>query len=162
MVAALFRCERRLTGSWRPGPLLEHWASRALGNPLARDRYHWEVAHGRGTGVPSYAGDPSTWRAWRAAEQSLVDSDVYAFEERMTAPIVAAESAELLAEVGSDDARAAELLEQAEPVLRREFAACALERNSWSDSFGLFCLTRYPELFTRLHPIAVAVAESFA
>lgn len=162
MLAMLLRAARELSGEWRPERLIEHWSTRAIGSPLGSDRYRWELTHKKGTGVPSYAGPPDTWRAWRSSEQPVLESDRWGFEERLTGLILACESAELLAEALELDARAAALLEEATPVLRRDVAACALERNAWADSFGLWCATRYPRTFEQLQPIVVAVAESMA
>ena len=162
MLAALLRAERELGGDFRPERLIEHWSTRAVGNPIGQDRYRWELTHKKGTGVPSYAGLPETWRAWRSSEQSVLEGDVFAFEERLTGLIIACESCELLAEAGDRDARAGAMLEEATAVLRRDVAACALERNAWADSFGLWCVTRYPRIFEALLPIVIAVAESMA
>jgi GGDEF domain-containing protein len=162
MAASFLRETRRLTGSSDVQPLLSHWSSRALGNPTGTDRYRWELTHQRGTGFPGYLGPPQTWRAWRSSEQPVLERDPFAFEERLTAPIVACESAELLAESREIDPRAVALLEEADSVLRRDFASLALERNAWADTFGLYCLTRYTATFERLYPIATAVAETYA
>jgi GGDEF domain-containing protein len=142
--------------------VIDHWLSRSVGNPLSSDRYRWELTHRRGTGMPEYAGAPAQWTAWRPSEQAVLANDVFAFEERLCGPIVICESLELLAESAPTDARARELLEEAEPVSRRDFAAYALERNAWVDTFGLWCLVRYPRTLERLRPIAVAISESYA
>jgi GGDEF domain-containing protein len=162
MLAVLLRAQRELTGSWEPERLIEHWSTRALGNPIGSDRYRWELTHKKGTGVPAYAGLPGTWRAWRSSEQAVLEGDVFGFEERLTGLILACESVELLAEADSVDARSFALLDEAMPVLRRDVAACALERNAWADSFGVWCVTRYPRTFETLQPVVMAVAESMA
>lgn len=162
MAAALFRFRRCLDGSASPDGLVAHWASRAVGNPSGPDRYRWEVSHARGTEVPVYAGPPQSWKAWRPSEQPLVGRDVFAFEEQLTAPIACYESAELLAENAHHDPRCGELLSEAEMVLRKDCASYAIERRTWGDTFGLWCLACHPSVFERLHPVALAAAESYA
>ncbi len=162
MAACLFRTERALGAQRDVGPLLEHWSSRALGNAASRDRYPWELVHAKGTGVPDYAGPAGSWRAWRASEQPVVERDVFAFEERLTTPIVSAECAELLAELAAAEPRAARLLGEIDPVLRRDFSSLALEQHAWTDTFGLWCAVRYPHLLERLRPVIVAASESYA
>lgn len=162
-LAALFaRARRRFGEPFDPSGLLVHWASRSTGTLVGSDRYRWELTHRRGTGLPAYAGPPTSWRAWRASEESLVERDVFAFEEALVGPIAIFESAELLAEASAGANGAAELLREAEPVLRRDFAQCALERNPWADTFSSWCLGRYPSTFASLRSLAVAVIETYA
>jgi GGDEF domain-containing protein len=160
-LAAFFvRARRRFGEEFGAGPLLDHWGSRSLGNLVGPDRFRWELSHRRGTGIPDYAGAPATWRAWRASEAALVERDPFVFEDSLLGPIVSVESAELLAECPENPAARA-LLEEAEPVLRRDFAQYALERNAWSDTFPAWCLTRYPATFELLRSVLVAVVETY-
>jgi GGDEF domain-containing protein len=159
-LAAFFvRARHRLEGVFDPTPLLAHWATRSPGTLVGHDRYRWELSHKRGTGFPRYADPPTAWRAWRASEAALMERDVFAFEEILVGPIATFESAELLAEthVGGGEA----LLQEALPVLRRDFAQHALERNPWADTFAAWCLSRYPSTFRSLRSLLVAVVETY-
>jgi GGDEF domain-containing protein len=75
-------------------------------------------------------------------------------------PVATFESAELLAE-SPEDLRATFLLQEAEPILRRDFAQYALERNVWADTFPAWCLSRYPATFRALRSLLVAVVETY-
>lgn len=143
-----------------PRRLLDHWCARAPGPSVGDDRYRWELTHARGTGIPHYAGSPDTWQAWHRSEQATLERDVHAFEARLTTPIILCESAELLAELDGETART--LLSECEPILRRDFAAYIQGRHAWGDTFALWVLTHYPKTFERLHPIAMALAETYA
>lgn len=161
-LAAFFvRARRHFGEQFEPDALLAHWASRSVGTLLGTDRYRWELTHKRGTGIPSYAGPPATWQAWRASEAAIVQRDAFVLEESLLGPIVSFESAELLAD---SHARlgAWALLQEAEPVLRRDFAQYALERNAWADTFPAWCLSRYPATFCSLRSVLVAVVETYA
>lgn len=160
-LAAFFvRAQRRFGKGFGPSALLAHWGSRAVGTLIGSDRYRWELSHRRGTGIPRYAGAPRTWQAWRKSEAALVERDPFVFEESLLAPIVSFESAELLAECSADSG-VAELLDEAAPVLRRDFAQHALEKNAWADTFPAWCLTRYPATFRSLRSVLVAVVETY-
>jgi hypothetical protein len=160
-LAAFFvRARRRFGEAFEPTALLAHWASRSVGTLVGPDRYRWELTHKRGTGIPQYAGAPATWQAWRASEAALVQRDAFAFEELLLGPIVTFESAELLAESPANQG-ASGLLQEAEPVLRRDFAQYALERNAWADTFPAWCLCRYPLTFISLRSVLVAVVETY-
>lgn len=157
----MLRARRLLGEPADGGPVLKHWASRAPGNALGERRYRWELTH-RYAARPASAG-PDQWRAWRPAEQPLLEDDRFAFEARLSAPLVCSESAELLAErAGAGDPGARALLEEALPVLRAEFARHAQVLRVWQDTFALWCLGRQPRLFALLHPIALALASSCA
>jgi len=161
-LAAFFvRARRHFGEEFEPGPLIAHWTSRSVGTLVGPDRYRWELTHKRGTGIPPYAGPPATWQAWRASEAALVDRDAFVFEESLLGPIVSFESAELLADARTSLGALA-LLQEAEPVLRRDFAQYALERNAWADTFPAWCLSRYPATFRSLRSVLVAVVETYA
>lgn len=160
-LAAFFvRARRRWGEPFEPDALLAHWASRSVGTLVGTDRYRWELTHRRGTGIPPYAGVPATWQAWRASEGALVQRDVFTFEENLLGPIVSFESVELLTESRATPGASA-LLQETEPVLRRDFAQYALERNAWADTFPAWCLTRYPAAFQALRSVLVAVVETY-
>jgi GGDEF domain-containing protein len=160
-LAAFFvRARRRFGEAFEPDALLAHWASRSLGTLVGTDRYRWELTHKRGTGIPPYAGAPTTWQAWRASETGLVQRDAFAFEESLVGPIASFESAELLAESPGNSGASA-LLQEAEPVLRRDFAQYALERSAWADTFPAWCLSHYPVTFHSLRSVLVAVVETY-
>jgi GGDEF domain-containing protein len=160
-LAAFFvRARRRFGEAFEPHALLAHWGSRSVGTLVGPDRYRWELTHKRGTGIPQYAGSPATWQAWRASEAALVQRDAFAFEELLLGPIATFESAELLAESPAGQGASA-LLHEAEPVLRRDFAQYALERNAWADTFPAWCLCRYPVTFNSLRSVLVAVVETY-
>jgi GGDEF domain-containing protein len=143
--------------------LFEYWDSRAPGNPRGDMRYRWELTHRRGVPMPPYAPEPRRWGPWRAAEQPMFDQDPFAFEERLSTPVVLTENAELLAEAGAaGNALAARLVAEAAPVLRRDFAGFVQERDPWQDTFALWCLVRRPRTLALLHPLAVAIATCYA
>lgn len=154
------RARRRFGEPAEVRDLLAQWSKRATGTLVGNDRYRWELTHRRGTGVPPHAGSPVTWRAWRTSETALVERDVFAFEEMLVGPVATFESAELLMEAPSGIG-AETLLQEAEPVLRRDFAQHALERNPWADTFASWCLTRYPSTFRSLRSLLVAVVETY-
>lgn len=161
LAAFCIRARNRFGDPSDPRDLLAQWSRRATGTLVGNDRYRWELTHRRGTGVPAYAGDPSTWRAWRASEASLVQQrDVFELEEMLVGPIATLESAELLTEAPPGTS-AETFLQEAEPVLRRDFAQHALERNPWADTFASWCLTRYPATFRSLRSLLVAVVETY-
>lgn len=161
-LAAFFvRARRHFGEEFEPEALIAHWASRSVGTLAGSDRYRWELTHKRGTGIPPYAGPPPTWQAWRASEAAVVQRDTFAFEESLLGPIVSFESAELLADSPASMGASA-LLQEAEPVLRRDFAQYALERNPWADTFPAWCLARYPNTFRSLRSVLVAVVETYA
>ncbi len=159
---ALFADEQRESLASR---LLEHWGTRSPGSPVGPDRYRWELTHARATGIPEYAGDPATWTAWKPAEQTFLTQDPFAFEERLSVPIVSTETAELLALLADSErlaGPAAEMLHEAAPVLRRDFASYIQARHSWTDTFGLWCVVRHPRTLAMLHPMAFAIGECYA
>ncbi len=143
--------------------LLEYWRSRAPGNPRGDMRYRWELSHRRGVRMPVYAENESEWVAWRAAERPLLERDAFEFEQRLATPVVLAENAELLAQVAEGGSELAhDLLAEAAPVLRRDFAGFVQALDPWQDTFALWCLTRRLRALSLLHPLAVAIATCYA
>lgn len=160
---AAIRMRRELGLAADADELFRYWESRAAGNPRGEMRYRWELTHRRGVPMPAFAPDAKGWGPWRAAEQPLFESDPFAFEERLTTPIVLTENAELLADASAaGDALAERLLAEAAPVLRRDFAAFVQERDPWQDTFALWCVARRPRVLALLHPLAVAIATCYA
>ncbi len=143
--------------------LFAYWASRSAGNPRGDMRYRWELCHRRGVRMPSYADDEKNWIAWRKAEQPSVEREPFEFELRLNTPIVLTENAELLAEAkGRGHVVAAQLLEEALTVMRRDFALHVQGLDPWQDTFALWCLTRRTRTLGLLHPLAVAIATGYA
>lgn len=139
--------------------LVAWWRTRTPGSIKSDARYRWELTHRIGVPMPAYAGAPSTWRGWHRREQPRVESDPFEVELRLLLPVVLAENLELLLELGED---AEDLLAEAAPLLRRDFARHAMMNDAWEDTFALWCLTRYPRTRAFLHPIAVAIAACWA
>ncbi len=142
-----------------PDALFDVWQTRDLGTLQSRMRYRWDYSHLR-CPIPAWAGAKESWRAWRGAEQPLLDEDPLSFAERLSLPILIAENAELLLE--TDGARAASLFDEAEPIFRYDLSRAIQATHSWSDTFALFCLVRRPRALARLHPFAVAIGASYA
>jgi GGDEF domain-containing protein len=151
------------------GRLLSHLMSRAPGVPGSATRYRWELNHQR-VDPPAYAGPVSQWKAWRPAEQAILEQDPVAFEERLTLPILVAETTHLLMEleqqkgslVDTTPGMASKMLAEADPILRRDLAQSLQMVNSWVDTFFLFCLTQRPQALQRHRPLALALATSYA
>ncbi len=139
--------------------LFAYWRGRDPGSITSSMRYRWDLSHKRCV-LPSYAGAPETWRAWRPLEQPLLEKDPFEFEERLTVPILIAECAELLLESEGEDAK--ELFAEAEPVFRRDLAFYIQAAHAWADTFALARIARRPRALARLYPLAVAIAVSYA
>lgn len=161
--AAALRSRWMLGLTADPEPLLRYWKSREPGSATSMMRYRWDLTHERCT-IPSYAGSPSDWRAWRKPEQR--EFEPFRFEERLSIPILIAETCELLTAVAQSGEPshelAAELLEEAEPVFRRDFALYIQAQHSFVDTFALWCLVRRRRALGRLHPFAIAIAACYA
>lgn len=145
-----------------PEPLLAYWASREAGSITGSMRYRWDLSHKR-VALPAYAPRESEWRAWRPAEQSLLERDPTGFEERLTIPILVAETCDFLGSLADDGhIGAARLLHEAEPALRRDLAQYIQAQHTSTDTFALFCLVRRPRALERMHPFAIAIASTYA
>jgi GGDEF domain-containing protein len=147
-------------------PLLEWWHSRAPGNPRGDMRYRWELTHKRGVPMPAYASSELDWHAWREFDEPLVRRDPFEVEARLLTPVILTENCELLGEAQEAPGELAELaqslLEEAGPVLRRDFAGFVQAGDPWQDTFALFRLVRRPHALALLHPLAVAIATCYA
>jgi GGDEF domain-containing protein len=143
--------------------LVRHWMSRSAGNPRSEMRYRWELSHRRGTPPPAWAPVASAWTAWRPTEQPIVDKDPFAFEDRLTLPIVIAENSELLLELAEGGhAEADVLFNEAAPILRQDLAVLIQAVDIWQSTFALFCLARRRRALQAFHPLAVAIATVHA
>lgn len=157
------RIRQALGGESRGAELFSYWASRSPGNPRGEMRYRWELCHRRGVRLPAFAQDESTWRAWRQAEQTLLERDPFEFELKLITPIVLTENIELLADAaGRGDDVARVLRDEALSVVRRDFAMHVQGLEPWQDTFALWCLTRRLRTLGLLHPLAVAIATGYA
>lgn len=148
-------------------PLFEHWASSRTGFALGPRRYRWTISATYLPPVP-YIGDSSTWRAWRPAEQEVLERDPAAFTARLIAPLVLSETAEFLgtlAAAGPDEAtrnEARALLREALPTLRLDGAFYVGGRHAWGDTLALWCFARRPQALRIFYPYALATAEYYA
>jgi GGDEF domain-containing protein len=166
LAGTLGRARLALGEAWDPLPLFEWWRSRAPGNPRSEMRYRWELTHRRGVPMPDYAPSEQDWRSWRAEDQPLFEKDPFEFEARLLVPVILTENSELLAEFaersGAHGTLAAALLEEASPVLRRDFAGFVQATDPWQDTFALWRLVQRPRALVLLHPLAVAIATCYA
>ena len=163
--ATILRARRARGAHTDARPLLSHWDAGHPGSAIGALRYRWVLTH-QHVDVPRWAGPPAAWRPWRPAEQAVM-GDPFEFESRLSIPAIVTDCGELLAElqVAPDAelaARARARLAEAEPVMRREFAAFVRATHAWSDTFALWCLVRRPLLFERLYPLALAIATCYA
>lgn len=158
------------------GRLLSQLSTREMGAATSSIRYRWELSHRR-VDPPDYAGPVASWKAWRPREQPVLEQDPFVFEERLTVPILVAEASHLLEELSLDlqpgggislvvgestPAMARRMLNEADPVFRRDLASHLQMMNSWGDTFALFCLSQRPRAVARHRPLALAMAASYA
>jgi GGDEF domain-containing protein len=158
---AALRVRRELGDAASYEPLIEYWAARAPGSPRGHMRYRWDLSHRRGVAPPSYAGPATAWRAWRPNEQSRVDKDPFLFEERLATPILLVENCSVLLECGANDL-AQELLREAVPTFRRDFAEHVQALEPWLDTFALARLVEGDAGRRFAYPVAVAIAACYA
>jgi GGDEF domain-containing protein len=163
--ASILRARRARRQGDPVEPLLAYWDAVHPGSEIGTTRYRWLVNH-RHVTLPRWAGSPNQWTPWRLAEQGLQE-DPFDFETRLSIPAIVTDSGELLAELAGDvdaelAARARGRLDEAVPVMRREFARFVTASHTWSDTFALWCLARRPRLFERLQPLALAIATTYA
>jgi GGDEF domain-containing protein len=156
---ALARARRWAGAPASVDALLDGWWARQPGGFTSSTRYRWDTSHLH-CPLPPWTGRVETWRAWRPREQQELERDPVAFEERLTLPIIIAEATELLLEL--DHPRAAAILQEAEPALRRDLAQRVLAMHAWTDTFALACVARCPRATERLRPLLVALATTYA
>lgn len=142
--------------------LLEAWTRRSPGNPNSEMRYRWEINHRRGVPLPPFSPPTTAWRAWRTAEQSVLERDPFAFEERLAVPVAICHNIELLAELADSEPAAAELLAEVTPIARRDLAVAIQGQRPWPDTFALWCVSRSPRALARLHSITLALATAYS
>ncbi len=157
--AAVARARRWAGAAPLVDSLLDGWWARQPGGPTSATRYRWDTSH-KHFAPPPWVGPVASWRAWRPQEQSDLERDPTAFEERLTLPIIVAEATELLLE--TDHPRARALFDEAEPALRRDLAQRVLAMHAWTDTFALACAVRCPLATARLRPLLVALATTYA
>jgi GGDEF domain-containing protein len=145
-----------------PSELLAFYQSRTPGTLRSDARYRWELSHRIGVPPPAYAGSETSWRAWRAGDQGRLEHDPFEFEKGLLLPVYLGETAELLLELAETTPTAKELLAEAAPILRRDFARYVQTVDPWEDTFALWVLTRLPRALSLLHPVAVAIAACYA
>jgi len=158
------------------GWLLSAWTARTASLPAAEGAgrsprllqvdYPWPLSIDHDGQRPVYVGANDSWRAWRPAEEPIRASDPERFLARLIEPLVITESAEfletLIALNGPTRETAEDLLVLSLPAIRRSLAADAAHRHAWADTFGLWAVTRHPRLLRRIHPFALAIADSYA
>ena len=158
------------------GWLLSAWSARTATPPgigragrtprLDRVDYPWPLSIDGDGPRPAYVGANESWRAWRPAEEPIRAADPARFLARLIEPLVITESAEFLESLialnGPTRATAEDLLVLSLPAIRRSLAAGAAHRHAWADTFGLWAVTRHPRLLRRIHPFALAIADSYA
>lgn len=145
--------------------LFGEWKKRQPGGVISRTRYRWDTSH-EYCALPPFSPPVSRWRAWQEAEQDALERKPFAFEERISLPVLIAEACELLCEAasaeGPESIVAADLLYETEPIFRHDFAGKVLATHAWTDTFALFALTRAPRAFERLWPVILALATTYA
>jgi GGDEF domain-containing protein len=164
-VGAILRA-RQLAGlPANASKLLEHWAGQSIGSEASPLRFPWLMTHERFVSVPSYAGDPGTWKTWRTAEVGTDADRPFKLEARLSVPVVLASDCELLLEQAENPTfikTADRLLKTVLPRVRRDFASFVRATTPWPDTFALWCLVQQPRLFRRLRPLALAIALTYA
>ncbi len=149
-----------------PGPArapIEHWLGvQTSGNPDSVRRYPWAIST-LFYRMPPYVPPREAWRAWRPSEESERARDIGLFEARLLTPLVLSDAVELLGRlIETGDADAATLLERVLPVVRRDMARLVVGLHAWADTWGLWNLARHEGTLRRLHPFALAIADTYA
>jgi GGDEF domain-containing protein len=160
---------RRLIG--RPiddRALLEAWRPR-LPRETGAIRYRWAVDPGFAGPVPPWIGPEVDWTPRRPGDAAaLADSPDRkpAYTGRLVTPLVLADMLELLGRaIDRDDdlsSLAQGFLEEALPKIRRDAAGWVQELHASGDTWALWALAHRPNALARLHPFALAIAESYA
>ena len=133
---------------------LAFWGKRVPGARIGDDRYRWEISHHRCKGG-AHVPPREQWGMLRPESER----DVETVELRLSIPLSVADACEYLAELG---APAAEMLAEAAPLFRRDLATHVQAQHPWSDTFALRCVTRRSQALEKLHPLAVAIAATYA
>lgn len=131
-------------------------------NPESGRRYPFAIDT-RYVRLPDYVAPPTQWRAWRPTEQEVADRAPGRFLASLILPPILADSIELLDLLAAEgDGSARTVLDAALPVARRDIARYAETNHAWTDTWALWQLARRPRALRRLHPFALAIAESYA
>ncbi len=148
-----------------PGTLLVPWRTRQGGR---RADYPWLPTDGRPVS-PAYArSDRSTHGSCRAGVVGRVGGPAMdRCGERLTGPIVLAETLELLLELSASPDRAiadaaAFLVDEVRPTIEGDVADLVRAEDTWRDTWGLWTLARRPLAQEALHPLLVALASRHA
>lgn len=164
LAATLLLAADRAGAPIDPRRVLEFWKSRSPGNVVSEGRYRWELRHERAPGA-SYCPPLSEWVAWREGDARVLARDAGELEQRLTVPISMADGCELLARVaiGAGDLAelAAELLDEAELVMRVDLAAHVRAGHAWADTFALRCISARPRTLERTLPFALAISACY-
>ena len=132
------------------------------GNPDSVRRYPWPINTAYYQ-LPPYVPPRTTWHAWRPAEEEWRQRDIGRFEASLLGPLVRSDAVALLDRLAEDgEGDAAALLERVLPVVRRDMARLVVGQHAWSDTWGLWNLARHEGTLRRLHPFALAVADTYA
>jgi GGDEF domain-containing protein len=147
---------RALVADWRC------YLGRTSANPDSTGRYPFLVDT-RHAPLPGYVPPRDEWQTWHPSEQEVYERDPGRALRSLVLPPVLADNVELLDLLASGgDEAAAEVLGAVLPVARRDFARYAEMAHAWTDTWALWQLARRPRALRRLHPFALAVAESYA
>jgi GGDEF domain-containing protein len=141
---------------------LQFWAKRVPGTRVGDDRYRWEISHRRCKGG-SHLPPRESWLPFRPEGERDPDG----VELRLSVPLSVADGCEYLARLATEgtgevSSAAQSILTEAEPLFRRDLAACVQAQSAWSDTFALRCVAARPHALERLRPLAVAIAASYA
>ncbi len=141
---------------------LRFWEQRVPGTRVGDDRYRWEISHRRCKGG-AHVPPRDAWLPLRPENER----DPEVAELRISVPLSVADGCEYLCTLADDaDAEigsaAKAILAEAEPLFRRDLAACVQAQNPWSDTFALRCVAARPHALERLRPLALAIAASYA
>ncbi len=156
LACSLWLAARRLGIEFDVERVVAFWEKRAPGSLVSDARYRWELTHARAPGA-SYAVPYEDWVPWRPKDARVISRDSADFELRLTLPISIADGCEVLA----SEPRAAGLLEESEPVFRKDLAGFVHAAHAWKDTFALYTLSRRRHALDRMQPFAIAVAACY-
>jgi GGDEF domain-containing protein len=144
-----------------PAALLQYWRSREIGGPSSLRRYRWDLL------VPgAFAELADRPLFWRPREIELAHHDPTAFAARLLVPVVVADSAELLAEIGAGGRgvvpeTAQFLLTEARTTIDDDLATFVLMSDPWRDTLALWLFARRPHLLDAHRTLLVSLAVRY-
>jgi GGDEF domain-containing protein len=148
-----------------PGTLLVPWRTRRGGR---RGDYPWLPTDGR-PATPAYTrSDRTTSGTCRAGVVGRIGGPAMdRCGERLTGPIVLADTLELLLELAACPDRAIAdaasfLVDEVRPTIEGDVADLVRAVDTWRDTWGLWALARRPLVQEALHPLLVALASRHA